>query len=155
MVCKFKTDKNWLSQQCKMTHVRCLENWLILYNLISLSMSASLDLESSTFGNNCWSWWWLLPMALKEVSLGVCVYLCMLSHDLSCDPMDCSPPGSSVHGVFQAVTLEWVAISLSRGIFPTQGSNPHLLHSQADSLPLPHQGIPPVSLQDVIFNSAW
>ena len=27
------------------------------------------------------------------------------------DPMDCSPPGSSVHGIFQARTLEWVAIS--------------------------------------------
>ena len=30
-----------------------------------------------------------------------------------CDPMDCSPPGSSVHGIFQARTLEWVAISFS------------------------------------------
>ena len=27
-----------------------------------------------------------------------------------CDPMDCSTPGSSVHGIFQAKTLEWVAI---------------------------------------------
>ena len=32
-----------------------------------------------------------------------------------CNPMDCSPPGSSVHGVFQARILEWVAISSSRG----------------------------------------
>ena len=32
-----------------------------------------------------------------------------------CDPMDCSLPGSSVHGIFQARVLEWVAISLSRG----------------------------------------
>ena len=31
-----------------------------------------------------------------------------------CDPMDCSPPGSSVHGVFQVRVLEWVAL-LSRG----------------------------------------
>ena len=31
-----------------------------------------------------------------------------------CDPMDCSPPGSSVHRIFQARTLEWVAISFSR-----------------------------------------
>ena len=30
-----------------------------------------------------------------------------------CDPMDCSPPGSSIHGIFQARTLEWVAISFS------------------------------------------
>ena len=32
-----------------------------------------------------------------------------------CDPMDCSPPGSSVHGIFQARVLEWVAISFFRG----------------------------------------
>ena len=32
-----------------------------------------------------------------------------------CDPMDCSPPGSSVHGILQARLLEWVAISSSRG----------------------------------------
>ena len=30
-----------------------------------------------------------------------------------CDPMGCSPPGSSVHGIFQARVLEWVAIALS------------------------------------------
>ena len=29
-----------------------------------------------------------------------------------CDPMDCSLPGSSVHGIFQAIVLEWIAISL-------------------------------------------
>ena len=37
-----------------------------------------------------------------------------------CDPMDCSPPGSSVHGIFQARILEWVAISPSRGSSQTR-----------------------------------
>ena len=32
-----------------------------------------------------------------------------------CEPMDCSPPGSSVHGIVQARILEWVAVSFSRG----------------------------------------
>ena len=32
-----------------------------------------------------------------------------------CDPMDCSPPNSSVHGILQARILKWVAISFSRG----------------------------------------
>ena len=32
-----------------------------------------------------------------------------------CDPMDCSPPGSSVHGILHARILEWVAISFSKG----------------------------------------
>ena len=53
-----------------------------------------------------------------------------------------SPPGSSVHGILQAGILEWIAISSSRRIFPTQGSNLHLLHWQVDSLPLSHQGSP-------------
>ena len=51
-----------------------------------------------------------------------------------CDPVDCSPPGSSVHGIFQARIQEWVAISFFRR--STQGSNPHLqclLYWQADS----------------------
>ena len=34
-----------------------------------------------------------------------------------CDPMDCSPPGSSVHGFLQARILEWLAISFSRGSY--------------------------------------
>ena len=33
----------------------------------------------------------------------------------SCNPLDCGPPGSSVHGIFQARILEWVATSFSRG----------------------------------------
>ena len=41
----------------------------------------------------------------------VCVCLTL------CDLMDCSPPGSSVHGIFQARILEWVAISYSRESF--------------------------------------
>ena len=32
-----------------------------------------------------------------------------------CDPMDCSLQGSSVHGIFQAIVLEWISISFSRG----------------------------------------
>ena len=32
-----------------------------------------------------------------------------------CDPINCSLPGSSVHGIFQAIVLEWIAISFSRG----------------------------------------
>ena len=47
-----------------------------------------------------------------------------------CDPMDCSLPGSSLRGILQARVLEWVAISFSKWIFPTRGSNPGLLHSR-------------------------
>ena len=37
-----------------------------------------------------------------------------------CDPVDYSPPGSSVHGILQARILEWVAISFSRGYSQTR-----------------------------------
>ena len=41
---------------------------------------------------------------------------------LFCDPMDCSPPGSSVHGISQTRILEWVAISSSKGSSPPRDS---------------------------------
>ena len=60
--------------------------------------------------------------------------------------MNCSPPGSSVHEVFQVRILKWVLISYSKGIFPTKGSNSGLLcllHQQADFfLPLVPLGKP-------------
>ena len=43
-----------------------------------------------------------------------------------CDPMDCSLPGSSVHGISKARILK--CVTLLKGIFPTQGSKPHLLY---------------------------
>ena len=55
-----------------------------------------------------------------------------------CDPVNRSPPGSSVHEILQARILEWVAVTLLQGIFPTQGSNLcvlHLLHQQAGFFP--------------------
>ena len=42
-------------------------------------------------------WWWLSHQVMSD----------------SCDPMDCSLPGSSVHGILQARILEWIAISFS------------------------------------------
>ena len=56
-----------------------------------------------------------------------------------CDPVDCSLPGSSVHGILQAWTLEKTEVgfhALLQGIFLTQGLNLCLMHWQAGSLPL-------------------
>ena len=65
----------------------------------------------------------------------VCVKACMLSHFSSlCDPMDCSPPVSSVHEILQARIMKWVAMPSSKGSPLTQGLNPYilcLLHWQA------------------------
>ena len=50
-----------------------------------------------------------------------------------CDSMDCSLPGSSLHGILQARVLEWVAISFSRGS-PDPGIEPGSPAFQADAL---------------------
>ena len=55
------------------------------------------------------------------------------------NPMDCSPPGPSVHGISQARILEWVAILFSRVIFPNQGSNPGILPCRQIPYLLSHQ----------------
>ena len=61
-----------------------------------------------TSGRNLDQGWkiWQMKM-LESLVVQPCLTLC--------DPMDCSPPGSSVHGIFQARVLEWVAIFFSRG----------------------------------------
>ena len=53
-----------------------------------------------------------------------------------CNPMDCSPPGSSVHGILQGTIQEWVATPVSRGL------NPGLLHCRQTLYQLSHQGSP-------------
>ena len=59
------------------------------------------------------------------------------SHSVSltlCNPMDCSPPGSSVHGILQARLLEWVAVLFS-GDIPNPGVELRSTTLQVDSLP--------------------
>ena len=69
-----------------------------------------------------WAWTWV-----KDAQLCLTLF----------DPMDCSPPGSSVHGTLQAKILEWVAIPFSRG-----SSQPRDWTLQADSLPSEPPGKP-------------
>ena len=56
------------------------------------------------------------------------------------DPMDCSPQGSSIHGILQARTLEWVAISFFSGPPQPMYQTHRPLHWQADSLSLAAPG---------------
>ena len=81
------------------------------------------------------------------VCVCVCVCVCMLVTQLYlslCNPVDCSPPGSSVHGIVQARTLEWLPFpppgDLSDpGIEP---ASPVSRALQVDSLLLSHRGSP-------------
>ena len=74
----------------------------------------------------------------------VCVCVCVLVVQLCptlWNPMDCSPPGSSVHGILRAGTLEWVTI-LSPGDLLNLGIKPRSPALQADSLPVEPQRKP-------------
>ena len=62
-----------------------------------------------------------------------------------CDPLDCSPPCSSVHGDSPDKNIGVGCHAVLQGIFPTQGLNPRLLclqHWQSGSLPLMPPGKP-------------
>ena len=67
------------------------------------------------------------PICMSAINISVCTFVVIQSLSriqLLCLLRDCSPPRSSVLEISQARILEWFAISFSRGIFPTQGSNP-------------------------------
>ena len=57
-----------------------------------------------------------LTLSLRHILQLKSAHPCKLCRFWLCDPVDCSPPGSSVHGIFQARTVECVAISSSRGL---------------------------------------
>ena len=93
------------------------------------------------------------------MGVGVCMLVTQSCPTL-CNPMVCSPPGSSVHGIFQARILEWVAIPYSRGIFPTQESNLGLLHCRRILFHLSHQGSPSIGgeagdLSEIVYSSIF
>ena len=84
-----------------------------------------------------------LDTGYSPKTLDMCC-VCAQPHLTLCDPMDSSLPGSSVQGILQESTLEWVAISFSRrSSWPRDWTRVlHFLHWQADSLPLCHLGSP-------------
>ena len=67
------------------------------------------------------------------------------------DPVDCSPPGSSIHGIFQARVLEWGAIAFSKSRSVMFNSlQPHGLYSPWNS-PGQNTGVGSLSLLQRIF----
>ena len=96
--------------------------------------------------NVMWGAGWLSLVLLGEKRTGdtrrSCCCCCCLITKLCptlCSPMDCSPPGSFVHGILQARILEWVAIPSSRDL-PGPGIEPTSPALQADSLSLSYWG---------------
>ena len=86
----------------------------IITKYITLTVGAKLILGEQTIGLEN-------PLSKernREPTFLECVHgKSLQSCPTLCDPMDCSPPGSSVQGILQARILEWVAISFSRGSY--------------------------------------
>ena len=96
------------------------------FKLCTPSSSARVD------ASFCLSWEFPLNLIFEsaDVKQSLCVCACAKlpqSYPTLCNPMECSPPGSSVHGILQARILEWVAMPSSRGSSQTQGLNSRLL----------------------------
>ena len=69
-----------------------------------------------------------------------------------CNPMDCNPPGSAVHGILQARILEVVGSdSLLWGIFQTRDPTQGLLHCRQILYRLSHQGSPRIQVHSPFF----
>ena len=91
------------------------------------------------------------------------MHLLLHAQSLFCSPLDGNSPGSSVHGIFQARILEWVAVPSSMGsswprIQPKSPVSPAAL--QADSLPLSHNSIKiwTIAIEkipSIIFFKSW
>ena len=82
-----------------------------------------------------WQHPWGHPLSVRAQSLKSCLTLC--------DTMDCSPRGSSVHGILQARILEWVAMPSSTGSSPPRDQS-HISYTYCigSSLPLVPPGNP-------------
>ena len=101
------------------------KNWITLknnYDLLNHKVSYKADLTVNLFCVNY--------MYMYVICSGMCIYslkvkvLVAQSCPALCNPVDGSPPGSSVHGILQARILEWVASPFSRGSSPPRDQIP-------------------------------
>ena len=106
--------------KCGCSHRNCV--------LAHEDMSPTIGMEEQWVQTNPDPWWLgrrsssycPSPQTLIILIQSYVGFLCMHYKSLQlcltlCNPMDCSPPGSSVHGILQARTLEWVAMASSKG----------------------------------------
>ena len=84
------------------------DTWVILNSVLF----GCCKPKSKGLATNMNTGWWLSHRVQVSILIPVC---CPQPHPTLFDPMDCSPPGFSVHGILQARVLEWVAIPSSRG----------------------------------------
>ena len=92
---------------CPRTHILCDARRLMWWFSLCPVWTAFSGLDSPQVEH-------ISSLSLLQYRAHVAYCAQMLSRVRLCDPMDCSPPESSVHGILQARTLEWVAMPSSR-----------------------------------------
>ena len=114
-VCSWQSYRSWFWKSSKNNELKWKQNPSHPHINSSSKTRQNVSNSDRDFGGWC---------------LQSSVVLCLViqSYLTLCDPMDCSPPGPSVHGILQAKILEWGYHDLLQGIFPTQESNQGLLH---------------------------
>ena len=148
VVCHFLPQRIFLTQVLNLSHLHWQEYSLPLappgkpYIDIDTDTDIDIDIDIKIcIDGRTWNWWATVHGAAKGrtwlsywTHRHVCVFCCSVAQSFLtlCDPMDYSPP-DSVHGIFQAGILEWVAISYSRG-----SSQPRvILNSPSDNSSIP------------------
>ena len=110
----------WSTLWTSLYHACVLMPFLLVCNYLDLPIMAEMGKICLKFSEEKKNYNVLLvnilmpPESPQRTLFCVCVLSCSVV-PYSCDLVDCSPPGSSVHGILQARLLEWVAISFSRG----------------------------------------
>ena len=93
-----------------------------------------------------------IPFRFVWFCLCFSVLLSLVTQSCLSDPMDCSPPGSSIHGDSSGKNTGVGCHALLQGIFPTHGIKPRSPSLQADSLPSEPQGKPS---NDTVLSVTW
>ena len=140
--------------------------WLVEGRMQKLPVLLDVRHGTGTVSPSSYSLWFLLDDSCfatlcsflpysKGNQLHVYVWSALQLCPAFCDPMDCSPSGSSVHGILQARILEWVALPSSRGSSPPR-DGPHISYvSYIDSGVLYHLGSPYVCICLLFRRRQW
>ena len=127
--------------------------FLLLLSWLALQLDFSIPfLISILLAVHCASW---MGEFMSHQICGIFSIACLVTQSCLtvCDPKDCSPPGSSVHGDSPGMDTGVGCHVLLQGIFPTQGSNPGLSHCRQIFYCLSHQWSPFLTLFQYFFLS--
>ena len=138
----FNWKPNKLEVASSFSHLlRCGRGMWDPSSLMRDRIHSHLALEVQSLNHKSWAWEFLDRNACVCACVCVRVRLFTQSCLILCDLMDCSPPGSSIHGHFQARALEWVSSVLFSLSVVSDSLRPHELQHARPPCPSPTPGV--------------